>query len=204
MEILLSAFILGIMGSFHCLGMCGPIAISIPLQGKHYGQKVLGSALYNSGRTITYGIMGAVFGLIGHGFQLMGFQRWISIIMGSLMVLAVFLPSLFKGFNLANSAFFTTHLRAAIGRLFTQRSYGGLFLIGLLNGLLPCGLVYMAIAGAIGTGDWLQGVLFMLLFGVGTIPMLMAINLAGNIISLGVRKKINKKGRKLKLCLKTK
>ena len=76
--------------------------------------------------------------------------------------------------------------------MFAIRSFSSLFFIGLLNGLLPCGLVYMAIAGAIGLGNVTEGSLYMILFGIGTIPMLLTISLAGNIMSLAVRKKINK------------
>ena len=192
MEIYISALVLGLMGSFHCIGMCGPIAISLPLRGNTYAQKILGGSLYNIGRTVTYGIMGAVFGLIGQGFQLMGFQRWVSIIMGSLMILSVLVPTLFRRFNTSNNDFLTGKLRSAIQKLFAQRSYGGLFLIGLLNGLLPCGLVYMAIAGAIGTAGILNGIIFMILFGLGTLPMLLLISVVGNLASITIRNKINK------------
>ncbi len=76
--------------------------------------------------------------------------------------------------------------------MFAIRSFQSLFFIGMLNGLLPCGLVYMAIAGAIGTGGVAEGSLYMILFGLGTIPMLLSISLAGNIMSIAVRKRINK------------
>lgn len=192
MEILISALILGLMGSFHCVGMCGPIALSLPLRGNNYFQKIWGASLYNIGRTITYGIMGAFFGLIGQGFSMAGFQRWISITMGVLMILAVLLPSLFKNIRIINTDPLTGRLRKAIVSLFQKRSYGGLFLIGLLNGLLPCGLVYMAIAGAIGTGSVIEGTLFMIVFGLGTTPMLLFVSLLGNAISMTLRNKINK------------
>ncbi|HOW32340.1 MAG TPA: sulfite exporter TauE/SafE family protein, partial [Bacteroidales bacterium] len=71
-------------------------------------------------------------------------------------------------------------------------SFSSLFLIGLLNGLLPCGLVYIAIAGSIGSGSALMGAIYMALFGLGTMPMLLAINLSGGFISTSLRKKINK------------
>ena len=194
MEILISGLVLGLMGSFHCVGMCGPIAIALPLPGKNYFQKIYGAVLYNLGRTITYGVLGAIFGMIGQGLEMMGFQRWVSVIMGSLMVISVLFPSLFKKqYNLNNSMFsIFTKLKQSLRRLFTVKSFGALFGIGLLNGLLPCGLVYIAIAGAIGTQSLVQGILFMILFGLGTIPMLLAISLLGNLISLSVRNKINK------------
>ena len=192
MEILISAFVLGLMGSFHCAGMCGPIALSLPLRGDNYWQKTAGGLLYNIGRTITYGIMGAFFGLIGQGFHLLGFQQLISILMGSFMIVSVMLPFLFKNRNHRNFEFFTAPLRRAIQRMFRMRSYTGLFLIGLLNGLLPCGLVYLAIAGAIGTGNVYSGIAFMVLFGLGTLPVMLLITWLGNVVSISFRNKMNK------------
>jgi len=192
MEILITGFVLGLMGSFHCAGMCGPIALSIPLRGNNNFQKVTSGILYNLGRTVTYGIMGAFFGMIGQGFHMVGFQRWISIAMGSLMIIATLMPFLFKNISLTKSDFFTGKVRKAIQKLFQKRSYGALFLIGMLNGLLPCGLVYMAIAGAIGTGTVYYGIAFMVLFGLGTLPMMLLISLLGNLMSIPIRNRINK------------
>ena len=141
MEILFTAFVLGLMGSFHCVGMCGPIALSLPLRGNNFGQKLTGGLLYNLGRASTYGVMGAFFGLIGQSFHLLGFQQWISVIMGSLMIVSVLLPGMVRKRFKINPDFMVIPLRRAIQRLFKVRSYRGLFLIGLGNGLLPCGLV---------------------------------------------------------------
>lgn len=194
MALLLSALVLGLMGSFHCAGMCGPIAIALPLHGDTMFRKIFGGGLYNIGRTITYGIMGAIFGLLGQGIGMIGIQQKISVIMGALMIISVLFPALFKNQYNTNKSWskFVGKLKRTIGKMFAIRSYSSLFFIGLLNGLLPCGLVYMAIAGAIGTGNVALGSLYMILFGLGTIPMLLAISLAGNAMSLAVRKKINK------------
>lgn len=192
MELLISGLVLGLMGSFHCVGMCGPIALSLPLSGNSILKKSIGALLYNIGRTITYGVMGAFFGFIGQGFQMAGFQRWISIAMGSLMIIAVFAPHIFKSINFSGGDALTSKLRKSIQHFFKQKSLNGLFFIGLLNGLLPCGLVYMAIAGAIGTANIMHGILFMILFGLGTLPMMFAISVLGNLLSLSIRNKINK------------
>jgi hypothetical protein len=112
--------------------------------------------------------------------------------MGSLMIASVLLPLIFRRAGSVINEPLTRRLRDSIGRLFALKSYKGLFMIGVLNALLPCGLVYMAIAGAIGTGSLLQSTLFMVLFGLGTIPMMLTISLIGNAISLTVRKKINR------------
>lgn len=194
MAILISALVLGLMGSFHCAGMCGPIAIALPLHGNTVPQKIFGGTLYNVGRTITYGIMGTIFGLLGQGIQMIGFQQKISVIMGAIMIISVLFPALFKNqYRMDKSLFsFVGKLKKQIGEMFSIRSFQSLFFIGMLNGLLPCGLVYMAIAGAIGTGGVVEGSLYMILFGLGTIPMLLTISLAGNIMSLAIRRKINK------------
>ena len=194
MTILISALILGLMGSFHCAGMCGPIAIALPLHGNTVTQKIFGGALYNVGRTITYGIMGAIFGMLGQGIEMIGFQQWISVIMGLLMIISVIFPALFRNQYSMDKSWFSLvgKLKKSIGQMFSVRSFSSLFFIGLLNGLLPCGLVYIAIAGAIGTGDVAQGTLYMILFGLGTIPMMFFISLAGNMMGLALRNRINK------------
>jgi len=194
MLVLISALLLGLMGSFHCAGMCGPIAIALPLHGNRLPQKIYGGILYNLGRTITYGLMGVVFGLLGQGVKMIGFQQKVSIIMGSIMIISVFFPSLFKNQYSTEKSWISWvgKLKSAIARMFAIRSFSSLFFIGLANGLLPCGLVYIAIAGAIGTGEVAYGTLYMLIFGIGTIPMMLSIAIAGNVLSLAVRKKINR------------
>lgn len=194
MTILFSALLLGLAGSLHCAGMCGPIVVALPLHGNTVPQKIYGGTLYNLGRTLTYGVMGALFGLLGQGMQMIGFQQKISVIMGALMIISVLFPALFKNqYSMNKSIFsFVGKLKKTIGQMFSIRSFSSLFFIGLLNGLLPCGLVYMAIAGAIGTGGVATGTLYMILFGLGTIPMMLTIALAGNILSQAIRRKINK------------
>ena len=194
MTILLSALVLGLMGSFHCAGMCGPIAIALPLHGNTVSQKIFGGTLYNVGRTITYGIMGAIFGFLGQGVEMLGFQQKISVLMGALMIISVLFPALFKNKSKLGKSWsrFVGKLKKTMGKLFSIRSFSSLFFIGILNGLLPCGLVYMAIAGAMGTGNVAQGSLYMILFGLGTIPMMLTISLAGNIMSQAIRNKINR------------
>lgn len=192
MEIIAAGFILGLIGSLHCAGMCGPIAINLPLRGETFFEKFISGLLYNSGRILMYGIMGAVFGSIGKGLYLLGIQQWVSIIMGSIMILSVFIPFVFKKINLIQFDFFAGFLRKAIQKLFKIRSYKGLFLIGMLNSLLPCGLVYVAIIGAIATGNLFYGGMYLILFGLGTIPMMLTISLIGNAITTNIRNIFNR------------
>ena len=189
--IFLTAFLLGLFGSLHCAGMCGPIALSLPLRGESLLQKIWGSILWSLGRIVTYSLMGALFGLIGSGFKMLGFQQVISIAMGILMILSVFLPSLAKRFTSGAMISFFNPIRKGMQHLFREKNNKALFLIGIFNGLLPCGLVYMAIAGAIGTADFRLAIAYMALFGLGTLPLLLMISMLGNVISQTIRKKIN-------------
>jgi sulfite exporter TauE/SafE len=189
-----SAFLLGLVGSLHCAGMCGPIAIALPLSNQSWLARISGGLLYNAGRTITYGILGAIFGFAGMGLALGGMQQWASIILGAIMILAVVVPMLGvagqKIVRISDSA--TSILKKPFIRLFKARTYSSLFLIGLLNGFLPCGLVYIALAGALVMSKVHQGALYMVFFGLGTIPMMLAISLAGNLLSLKIRKRLSK------------
>jgi uncharacterized protein len=192
MSIVHTAFFLGLAGSFHCVGMCGPIALSLPLRGDSVFRKIWGSILWSAGRIVTYSLIGALFGVIGEGFKLIGFQQVISIAIGILMIFTVILPSVFKNFSFGHTLPFIGHIRNGMKHLFQGKNLMALFLIGIFNGLLPCGLVYLAVAGAIGTADLWKGIAYMALFGLGTLPMLLAISMFGNIVSLTFRKKINK------------
>ncbi|MDH3697279.1 MAG: sulfite exporter TauE/SafE family protein [Flavobacteriaceae bacterium] len=169
-----SAFILGFVGSLHCIGMCGPIAFMLPLDRSNpikQGSQVLS---YHLGRILTYGILGLLFGLVGSGLQLFGWQQKLSIGIGSLMIFAViwmYLP--FKKWSLSPLVYkLIRRLKNGMGGLLTRKSTPALFVLGLLNGLLPCGLVYVALMGAIATGDPLGGAFFMMLFGLGTVPLM--------------------------------
>ena len=186
-----TALTIGLVGSLHCIGMCGPIAIALPLGRKSWWHRTLGGLTYNLGRILTYGLLGAVFGLLGQGIEMAGLQRWASILIGAAMILSVLFPALFKG-KIKIEQFLFGYAGKMIGKfrkLFAIQSFPSLFLIGLLNGLLPCGLVYVAVAGALNTNSIPGGIVFMLLFGLGTLPVMLAIPLIGNLIGSGFRKK---------------
>ncbi|MCF8368781.1 MAG: sulfite exporter TauE/SafE family protein [Bacteroidales bacterium] len=191
---LITGFTIGLIGSLHCLGMCGPIAIGIPLHNQNWFLRVMGGLLYNSGRIITYGVLGAIFGLLGRGIQLAGFQQWASIGIGIIMIVSVLFPVVFRE-KIKIDKVFSGYAGRLIDRfrtLFTKSSLGNLLFIGLLNGLLPCGLVYMAIAGAINTNSVVMGIAFMVMFGIGTTPVLLLLSLAGNIVTASFRRKASK------------
>jgi len=185
---------IGLIGSFHCIGMCGPIVVALPLKKHNLLSKITGAILYNSGRVITYSALGVLFGLLGRGIHLAGFQQWTSILLGIAMIISVLFPFFFREKITIGSVFsgFASRLIIRLRKLFTDRSYFSLLMIGLLNGLLPCGLVYVAIAGAINSGNVGSGALFMMLFGIGTIPLLLVATLASDAIGQRIRSKMQK------------
>lgn len=193
-EMYIMALMTGLVGSLHCIGMCGPIAVALPLGKRSLGYKILGSITYNLGRILTYGILGAIFGLLGQGIEMAGLQQWASILIGAAMILSVIAPALFKGKIKFEQLFFgfAGKLIGKFRQLFTVSSLPSLFLIGLLNGLLPCGLVYVAIAGAINTNATVYGIIYMIIFGLGTIPVMATIPLLGSLIGKSVRKRFSK------------
>jgi sulfite exporter TauE/SafE len=185
---------IGIVGSLHCIGMCGPIVVALPLKKHNLASKITGAILYNSGRVITYSALGILFGLLGRGIHLAGFQQWTSILLGIAMIISVLFPFVFREKITIAGLFsgFASRLISRLKKLFTDRSYFSLLMIGLLNGLLPCGLVYVAIAGAINSGEVISGALFMMLFGIGTIPLLFVAILASDAIGQRIRLRMQK------------
>ena len=185
---------IGLIGSFHCMGMCGPIVVALPLKKHNLISKITGTVLYNSGRILTYSVIGILFGLLGLGIHLAGFQQWTSILLGAAMIISVLFPFVFRKKITIGSLFtgLAARLILRLKKLFADRSYFSLLMIGLLNGLLPCGLVYVAIAGAINSGNVISGALFMMLFGIGTIPLLMIATLASDAIGQRIRYKMRK------------
>lgn len=190
----IGALVLGLVGSLHCVGMCGPIALALPLSKDSWAKKFSGTVFYSLGRIVTYAVLGAIFGSLGQGIEMAGFQQWFSVIFGVLMILSVFFPFLFKDKKVLDR--WLTKLSGGLIRrfkkYFAKGSFYSLFVIGLINGLLPCGLVYVAIAGAINTNSISGGMLFMALFGLGTSPLLSAVSIAGQLLSVKARKRVNR------------
>jgi sulfite exporter TauE/SafE len=192
-QLIIAAWSMGVIGSFHCIGMCGPIALSLPLSSDNDRGRFFGALFYNAGRVVTYSAFGLLFGLIGKSVAFFGYQQWLSVILGVLIIFILSIPKSVSFFNHANyvQAFFAK-IRNALGRLFLKKNYSSLFSIGLLNGLLPCGLIYIAAAAAVSTGDVLNSILFMAFFGLGTLPMMWSVAFFGNYVSIAVRRKIRK------------
>lgn len=191
---LYSALIFGLISSFHCVGMCGPIAMMLPVDRNNEAKKITQIITYHIGKLTAYGILGLVFGLLGRSFYLAGMQQQLSIIVGVLMIVVALVPEkIFAKYNFSKPIYkIITKVKSNLGQQFKNKSYKSLFTIGLLNGFLPCGMVYVAIFGAIAMQSVSLGVLYMILFGIGTIPMLTAVIYVSNLLSFSFRGTLQK------------
>ena len=191
---LYSAFILGLISSLHCIGMCGPIAMMLPVEHENEAKKVTQIVTYHLGRLTAYSTIGLIFGLMGRGFFLAGLQQKMSIFIGIAMIIAVLIPEkMFAKYNFSKPVYkIISKTKSRLGSQFKNRSYKSLFIIGLLNGFLPCGMVYVALFGAIAMQSAGFGILYMLLFGLGTIPLMTVVVYVHSLIKLPFRNKIQK------------
>ncbi|WP_159800828.1 sulfite exporter TauE/SafE family protein [Flavobacterium sp. MK4S-17] len=171
---LYSALLLGLVSSLHCIGMCGPIAMMLPLSRNNPAQKAIQVLLYHSGRLTAYGILGAVFGMLGKGFYLAGMQQQLSILAGIIMIIIVMVPErVFAKYNFSKPVYrLISKVKAGLGSRLRKKGNAALYTAGLFNGFLPCGLVYAALFGAIAMQNVQLGVLYMVLYGTGTIPLM--------------------------------
>lgn len=188
--ILISALLLGLASSLHCIGMCGPLVLSVPVQHLPAPKKIAGILIYQLGRISTYTILGGLAGIIGYRIGVAGWQQTFSIIAGG----AILLFLLSRVFIKQTKAWapFQQKIRKLIGWSMHQHGFSGMWLMGAANGLLPCGMVYIAIGGAIATGTILNASLFMLVFGLGTLPALFSLAFWGVQLSWQSRKTMRK------------
>jgi uncharacterized protein len=183
-----TAFLLGLAGSLHCAGMCGPLALALPATGRGFAGLLTGRLAYNLGRIVTYALLGVLFGLLGKSLSLIGIQRWVSLGAGGL-ILAGLLCSTHLGVGTPMTKA-VMWLKSGFGALLRRRTFASLGLLGLLNGLLPCGLAYAACAGAAATGGIASGLAYMTLFGLGTLPLMLGIGLSGKALPVALRFKL--------------
>ncbi len=185
-----AAFILGLIGNIHCAGMCGPIAFALPVHHLPSRQRLLASVLYNAGRVVTYMALGLVFGIIGSGFNLTGLQEWLTIISGMVLILMVTLPFGLKGGGKLATWYhsITLPLKSKMGVLLKTGNVNTLFLFGMLNGLLPCGMVYAGLAVALSAGSIVESILIMAAFGLGTTPALALIIYQSGVLKRNIGK----------------
>ena len=189
----ITGFIFGLLSSFHCIGMCGPIAFMLPVDRVNKQKQFFQIFSYHFGRVFTYSFFGFLFGLIGKGISLYGFQQQLSIFAGISILGIVLLPNFFKKIPLSNKvSSLISKIKSMLGNELKRKGNDTFFILGFLNGFLPCGLVYMAIIGALATTDIYNGILYMMLFGIGTIPLMTAFVYLGNFTKTNFRPIINK------------
>lgn len=189
-----TALLFGLLGSLHCVGMCGPIAFLMPVDHHNPFKKFLQILSYHSGRLLTYALIGFLFGAVGERLNLFGLQQQLSIAVGVSMISAVVIPTrIFNRYSLSKPAYkLVSRIKSALGQQLKNKRKSTFFTLGLLNGLLPCGLVYMAVFGALGTGGAFNGSLYMLLFGLGTIPLMTSAIYLGNFLKGKAKRRIVK------------
>jgi hypothetical protein len=192
-EIIGSAFVMGLAGSLHCIGMCGPLAFSLPVSHTNNRARLAGGLIYNAGRIATYSVMGLLFGTAGGFLINTSWQAKLSIALGIMILLYLLVPKTLSHhyrIGFLNKPF--VWLRQSLAKLFASKKFSSLFSIGLLNGLLPCGLVYLALGSSLITSEPFTGFAFMLFFGFGTLPAMLAAVYFGNYLNQQLRLKISR------------
>lgn len=190
-----SAFLIGLLGSLHCVGMCGPIALMLPVSHDQPIRKSIQTLLYHLGRITAYALIGIFLGMIGESLATFGFQQHLSIAIGVILLITVIIPgSWLHQFSILQPVNrILMKLKSAMASNFKKKSLDSFFTLGFLNGFLPCGLVYVAAFAAIGTNGLTNSILYMILFGLGTVPLMSFVIFAKGFIN----KKMNINTKKL-------
>ncbi len=170
----LAALTLGFAGSLHCAGMCSPLIMTV---ANITPEAMFNRVVYNVGRILTYGVMGMLVSSIGAVLPISKYQNIFSIVLGMcLLVLGIMgtsgirIPFLNKAVSR-----FSNFIKAKFGTLIRKKNYYSMLLMGALNGLLPCGLTYIALALCVGTNNPQEGFVYMFVFGLGTLPVMLGL-----------------------------
>lgn len=192
--VLISGFTLGAAGSLHCIGMCGPLSLALPVHHLSKSQKTIYLFIYQLGRVVTYSLIGLIFGLAGRRIYISGYQQWFSIGLGiAVLLLAAlyFFRSYTIHFGFLNR--FYSAIQKMIGKILKNAGSPFSFLLmGLANGLLPCGLIYVAVAATLSFTEVFHSIIFMAMFGLGTLPAMMLVASAGQRLKVKTRELFRK------------
>ncbi|RFC53377.1 sulfite exporter TauE/SafE family protein [Brumimicrobium aurantiacum] len=183
-----AAITLGLLANLHCIGMCGPIALALPIGNLSKIQKVFSVLTYNFGRIVVYAFLGAGFGLFGYGLKLIGILQILSIILGVFLIFQALIQFNIIKFtkpNITGKAL--NFLKKGFNNQFKKRSIDAFFMMGVFNGLLPCGMVYTALIASLLLGSWLEGFSFMFFYGIGTLPVMISLPFIGNFFGQQLR-----------------
>lgn len=186
-----TALVLGFLGSFHCVGMCGPIALAIG--GKGNKKFLINKIIYNFGRSLTYAILGLIIGSLGFTLSMAGIQQGLSIGMGFLVVvISLSYKKADQLLTLPVLSGVVSWIKSKLSLFLKSGSRTAFFSTGLINGLLPCGMVYMALVVALGMQSPWLGATYMFFFGLGTIPLLLGLMVSGDFLPLLRRQQFQK------------
>ena len=181
------AFLMGLLGSLHCAVMCGPLMLSLPIQRTSYFRSALQLSAYQLGRVLVYTLLGLMVGWIGSSFSVFASQESLSLVIGILLVLftlAQLSGRYSKKLSLLQSKM-VKPISSLMGKLLGLPFWG--FFAGMLNALIPCGMVYLALSTALNTASVQGGATFMFLFGLGTTPLMLMISLGGIYLKRYIR-----------------
>lgn len=178
---------MGLLGSLHCAVMCGPLMLSLPLQKTSYLAGAFQLLAYQFGRVLVYTVMGILVGWIGSSFSVFASQEMLSLGIGIILILFVLLQwsGQYHQHIAALQFKLLTPISKLMGKLF-GKPFWGLF-AGMLNALIPCGMVYLALSTALNTATIKGGASFMFLFGLGTTPLMLLISLGGIYLKKYIR-----------------
>lgn len=183
------AFFIGLFGSLHCIGMCGPLAFAVPAMKNNKLLLVWNKLIYQLGRVISYSLLGLLIGLVGKQLWLLGLQRIVSIASGLFILIAAISAMMKLRISRTNAntpGFFN---RAMI---YALRQRWGHLLVGMLNGFLPCGFVYLALTGALNTHSPLTSAAYMFWFGIGTVPLMLVAAVGSGFLTASLRRQLNR------------
>jgi len=189
---LIAGFALGAAGSMHCVGMCGPLSLALPTQHLSTAGRFIALLLYQLGRMVTYSALGLLTGLVGRRIYIAGYQQWFSIAAGIIIAIAALLYFFRKrlhGFPVFYKLYAGVQ-QLVVKILRSSMSVFSFLLLGMANGLLPCGMVYIAMATTFSFATVGESVGFMVMFGAGTLPAMMAIAYAGQALRTDMRRKL--------------
>ena len=182
-----TAFVLGLSSSFHCVGMCGPLLLAVPTRASNNYQW-LEIIIYHAARIFTYALLGILVGFAGWRLQVANLQQFFSLTIGVILLIYVFASRFFS--NAAWLISFNKIIFSFFGFAAKQKGYVGTILLGMANGLLPCGMVYIALTGAMASASATAAAGFMTLFGLGTLPLLFVFNFYGIRLQASVKQRI--------------
>lgn len=182
------ALAMGLLSSLHCAAMCGPLMLALPVLSRSSTGFTVQRIVYQMGRVVTYCLLGLMAGFVGKSIFLLGLQRWLSIALGLAILIGFFASKQIPAY--ASVVRLVIGLKSMMSAQLQQRSLRSLAVLGMLNGLLPCGLVYVALAGAVSQGTVVNSVYYMAMFGMGTVPTMLGISLSGKLFPLPLRLKL--------------